>query len=114
MVGFMLGPVLDPAARERIRAVMLSAPQHVAVSAMEGMLAPATWKEDKINVPVLAIMSKSSPWPPDNEQFYRNLIPNLDYQLWSGVSHFLMIDRPGDFNDAVSAFLKKQSLLNQR
>jgi pimeloyl-ACP methyl ester carboxylesterase len=111
MVTYMVQPVLDPAARERIKAVMLSAPQHVSASAMEGMMAEEIWKDDKVTVPALAVLSQSSGWPPDNEVFYHGIIPNLDYQLWSGVSHFLMIDKPDEFNAAVAAFLKKQSLL---
>jgi pimeloyl-ACP methyl ester carboxylesterase len=90
---------------------MLSAPQHVAASAMEGMTALDIWKDDKVAVPALAVMSESSGWPPDNEALYRGIIPNLDYQLWSGVSHFLMIDKADEFKAALAAFLKKQSLL---
>jgi len=64
---------------------------------MEGMMAEEIWKDDKVAVPALAVLSQSSGWPPDNEAFYHGIIPNLDYQLWSGVSHFLMIDKPDEF-----------------
>lgn len=107
----MLAPVSSPALRQEIKSAMLSTPQYVAVSAMEAMANEAVWKEDKINVPVLAILAKSPFWPADNEQFFRSLAPKLDYQMWEGVSHFLMMEKPDKFNEAVSAFLLKNGLL---
>lgn len=107
----MLGPQVTPALRERIKASMLSTPQSVAISAMEGMADESIWPPDKIDVPVLAILAKSPFWPPDNEQFFRSLAPKLDYQMWEGVSHFLMMEKPKEFNDAVISFLDKHRLL---
>ena len=109
----MLGTQISAALKERIKTAMLSAPQHVVVGAMESMNDAAIWKQDKIEVPVLAIMAKSPFWPADNEQFYRSLAPNLDYQMWTGVGHFLMMEKPGEFNDAVAAFLAKNKLLKR-
>src|SRR5258708_4946856 len=104
----MFGPSASAELRAEIKAPMLSTPQHVAVSAMEGMLDPAIWGDDKINVPVLAVMTKN--WPPDTEQFYRSLAPKLEYRLMEGVGHFLMMEKPGEFNETVRAFLTKNGL----
>jgi pimeloyl-ACP methyl ester carboxylesterase len=112
-VAGMLAPVSSPALREEIKSTMLATPQYVAVSAMDGMASKSIWTNDKINVPVLAIMAKSPFWPPDNEQFYRSLAPNLEYHMWDGVSHFLMMEKPGEFNEALSAFLAKNRLLTK-
>ena len=112
-VAGMLAPVSSPALREEIKSMMLSTPQYVAVSAMDGMTSKVIWTNDKINVPVLAIMAKSPFWPADNEQFYRGLAPNLEYHMWEGVSHFLMMEKPGEFNEALAAFLAKNALLKK-
>ena len=110
----MMGPEVTPALREQIKTSMLSTPQHVAISAMgEGMADESIWKQDTVNVPVLAVLAKSAFWPADNEQFFRTIVPNLDYQMWNGVSHFLMMEKPKEFNDAVIAFLEKQQLLKK-
>jgi pimeloyl-ACP methyl ester carboxylesterase len=109
----MLGPQVTPALREQIKTSMLSTPQSVAISAMEGMADESIWKQDKIDVPVLAILAKSPFWPPDNEQFFRDLVPRLDYQMWDGVSHFLMMDKPKEFNEALAAFLSNNKLLRK-
>jgi pimeloyl-ACP methyl ester carboxylesterase len=107
----MLGPQVDPVLKARIKSAMLSTPQKVAVSAMEGMADESIWKQDKINVPVLAILAKSPFWPADTEQFYRSIAPKLEFQMWDGVSHFLMMEKPERFNEAVAKFATSVGLL---
>jgi pimeloyl-ACP methyl ester carboxylesterase len=111
MLAGMAGPNLAPEAKERIQASYLNTPQYVIVSAMEGMADESIWGQDKINVPVLAIMTKSPFWPADTEQFYRSIAPRLDFQRWDGVGHFLMMEKPKEFDAAVIAFLDKNALL---
>src|SRR2546425_2179191 len=113
MFAGMAGPNLSSELKERIQASFLNTPQHVIVSAMEGMADDSIWGQDKINVPVLAILAKSPFWPADTEQFYRSIAPSLDFQMWDGVGHFLMMEKPKQFNDAVIAFLDKNSLLKK-
>jgi pimeloyl-ACP methyl ester carboxylesterase len=113
MFAGMFGPSLSAAAQERIKASLLNTPQYVLVSAMEGMADTSIWGEDKINVPVLAIMSKSPFYGPDLEQRYRSIAPNLDFQIWDGVGHFIMMEKPVKFNDTVLAFLNKNKLLEK-
>jgi pimeloyl-ACP methyl ester carboxylesterase len=107
----MLAPVSPFSLRQEIKLAMLSVPQHVAVSAMDGIVSSFTGTQDKINVPALAVMTKN--WPPDNEQVYRSIAPKLDYQSWGGVSHFLMMEKPREFNEALAAFLTKNRLLKK-
>jgi len=111
MVGFMVQPVKDKKNQEEIKAAMLSAPQHVMLGAWEAMLDDAIWKQDKIKVPTLALMAKQPQWNDEYEKFVRELVPGIDYQVWEGVSHFLMLDDPQKFNETVLAFLKKNELI---
>ena len=113
MFAGMAGPNLSAELKERIQASFLNTPQHVIVSAMEGMADDSIWGQDKINVPVLAILAKTPFWPADTEQFYRSIAPNLDFRMFDGVGHFLMMEKPKQFNDAVIAFLDKNSLLKK-
>jgi pimeloyl-ACP methyl ester carboxylesterase len=113
MFAGMFGPSLSAAAQERIKASFLNTPQYVLVSAMEGMADTSIWGEDKINVPVLAIMAKSPFYGPDLEQRYRSIAPKLDFQIWDGVGHFIMMEKPVKFNDTVLAFLNKNKLLQK-
>lgn len=112
MIDNMTSPIHDAALREKIKMAMLRTPQYVAASEMEATLDPELWKPDKINVPVLMILAKQPAWSAEYEQFVRGLVPDLDYQTWEGVSHFLMMDKPEQFNSALSAFLEKHQLAN--
>ncbi|HEX9963244.1 MAG TPA: alpha/beta hydrolase [Pyrinomonadaceae bacterium] len=111
MIDGMLTPVRDAALKQQIRAAMLATPDHVAISAMDAMADDKIWTDDKINVPVLAIMAESPAWKPDTAEFYRTLAPNLDFRMWQGVSHFLMMERPQVFNQSVRFFITKNKLL---
>lgn len=110
MFSSMATTLSDPD-KERIKSSFLATPQHVIVSAMESMAEESLYATDKINVPVLAILAKSPFWAADTEQFLRSLAPDLEYQMWDGVSHFLFMDKPKEFNAAVIAFVDKKKLL---
>jgi pimeloyl-ACP methyl ester carboxylesterase len=102
---------MSPEERERVKSTFTSTPQYVLVSAMESMTQESLYGPDKVNVPVFAILAKSPFWAPDTEQYFRSLAPDFELQWWEGVGHFLMIERPKQFNEAVIAFLNKKSLL---
>jgi pimeloyl-ACP methyl ester carboxylesterase len=100
-----------PEVKPFVRSSMLATPDYVAQSAMKEMLADAYAPHAKINVPVLATMAPSPYWPKDLEAQYRNAAPNLDFRMFDGVSHFLQLERPKEFNDSVRAFVVKNKLL---
>jgi pimeloyl-ACP methyl ester carboxylesterase len=110
MSAFMTS-TLPEADKTRVKTSFESTPQHVLVSAMEAMGEDALYATDKINVPVLAILAKTPFWAPDTEQFLRSLAPDLEFQMWEGVDHFLFMGKPKEFNAAVIAFLNKKNLL---
>lgn len=107
----MLQPVTDKKLRREIRAVMTAVPEHVALSAMEGMIDEKIWTADRIEVPVLAILARSDWWKPDVEERYREIAPDLTFRMWNGVSHFLMMERPAGFNAEIRKFVAAEELL---
>ncbi|MGH9904854.1 MAG: alpha/beta fold hydrolase [Pyrinomonadaceae bacterium] len=112
MFDSMFGPLMSAETRDGIKASSLSTPQHVMVSAMEGMADPAIWGKDQVNVPVLAIMAKNEFFgPPNLDELYRVVAPKMEFQWWDGVGHFIMMEKPKEFNEAVLAFLDKNKLL---
>jgi pimeloyl-ACP methyl ester carboxylesterase len=110
LIDSMTSSIQDAALREKIRSTMLRTPQEIAASEFEATLDPALWKPDKITVPVLMLLAKQPAWNAEYEQFARGLVPDLDYQVWDGVSHFLMMEKPEQFNGAIEAFLAKHHL----
>jgi pimeloyl-ACP methyl ester carboxylesterase len=113
VIAGMTKPIKDAALRDKIKALMLKTPQHVAVSEFEATADEDLWKEDKIDVPVLMIMAKQPAWSPEYEQWVRKLIPKLDYQVWENVSHFVMMEEPREFNAALLKFLEQNQLANR-
>jgi pimeloyl-ACP methyl ester carboxylesterase len=111
VIAGMTKPIKDAALQDKIKAMMLKTPQHVAVSEFEATADEDLWKPHKIDIPVLMIMAKQPAWSPAYEQFVRGLIPKLDYQVWENVSHFLMMEKPREFNAAVLKFLQDNQLL---
>lgn len=106
----MVAQIRDEALRKKITRAMLAGPKHVGIGAMEALNEQAIWKPEPINVPVLAIYDSSAGWPEDNENFIRSLAPKLDYRAWKGVTHFLMMERPREFNDEIKSFLKRRNI----
>jgi pimeloyl-ACP methyl ester carboxylesterase len=69
------------------------------------------WGEDAINVPVLAVMAKNPFLPPNVEESFRALAPKMEFHMWNDVGHFIMMEKPKEFNEATLAFLEKNQLL---
>jgi pimeloyl-ACP methyl ester carboxylesterase len=97
--------------RKAAREVMQRTPQHVVVGALKGMLDPAIWKDDEIRVPLHVILAKNPFWSADYEKYVRKLSPQVDYHVLDGVGHFLMLEKPQEFNQLLAEFLTKQGLL---
>ncbi len=109
----MLGPEIAPQTRDHIKAVMLSTPQHVMVSSIATLSDPRFWAADKIAVPLLVVLAKSPSWTADYEAYVRGLAPDVDYQVFDGVGHFLMMEKPERFDAALLSFLEKNHLLGR-
>jgi len=111
MFAMMLGKNLSSEAQDRIKSSSASTPQNVLVSAFEGMADPSIWGEDQITVPVLAIMAKNPFYPPNVEESFRKIAPKMEFHMWDGAGHFVMMERPKEFNELVLAWLDKNKLL---
>jgi pimeloyl-ACP methyl ester carboxylesterase len=104
-------PTVEANLKSFIRVSMLATPDHVGTSAMKQMLDDAYATHGKINIPVLATMAPSPFWPKDMEQQYKTLAPNMEFRMWDGVSHFLHMEKPKEFNEQVRLFISKNKLL---
>jgi pimeloyl-ACP methyl ester carboxylesterase len=110
-VNGMLQPIQDEKLKQEIRTAMLATPDYVGLSAMEGMIDEKIWTNDKINVPTLAILAKSDWWKADEKEFFKSIAADIDFQMWEGVSHFLMMEKPKEFNQTVKKFIADKKLL---
>lgn len=97
------------ALRELVMSEMLATPQHVMLGAMLGMFGAdqSDWALDKVNVPVAVINAPSLWWANGYEKYVRSLTPQIDYAIMDGVGHFLMLEKPVEFNHRLSSVLQK-------
>jgi pimeloyl-ACP methyl ester carboxylesterase len=101
----------SPEIRTFVKSRMTKAPKHVSVGAIKGLFTPGLWKEDPIAVPMLAIMAKGRNETPEREGQFRRLNPQVEYHAMDGVGHFLMMEKPAQFNELVVRFLTAHRLL---
>ncbi|MBA3650330.1 MAG: alpha/beta hydrolase [Chthoniobacterales bacterium] len=109
-IDHFIAPIKDPAERSATREMMLRTPQRVALSEFEATSDPTLSRTDKIEVPLLVILAKSPFWE-GYEDYVRKLAPQAEFKNFEDVSHFLMLDKPAEFNETLLAFLKKNDLL---
>lgn len=100
-----------PSVKPFIRSAMLATEDYVGTSAMKNMIEDSFAQHGKIEVPVLAVMAPSPYWPKDIEAQYRAVAPDIDFQMWTGVSHFLQLERPKEFNGQLKMFIVRKKLL---
>jgi sigma-B regulation protein RsbQ len=110
MIEGMLQPA-QPQVKTFVAPAMLETPDYVGISASKEMLNDAYAAHGKIAVPVLAVMAPSDFWPSDLKEKYTAIAPALDFHLFAGVSHFLMLDKPKDFNETLAEFITRNKLL---
>jgi pimeloyl-ACP methyl ester carboxylesterase len=104
--------IADEALRHEISTTMATMPDYVGIPIAETWAMPEVWTTDQIQAPVLAVLASSSPWwPADVEAIYRSIAPRLDFQMWDGVSHFLMMEEPERFNAVLRSFIEGSRLL---
>jgi non-heme chloroperoxidase len=101
------------ALRGRVTSEMLMTPQYVMLGAMEGMFDPdqPDWDLKKVNVPVLIINAQSPLWDDDYENYVHSLSPQTDYRMMDGVGHWLMLEKPAEFNATLTAMLREFDLI---
>jgi pimeloyl-ACP methyl ester carboxylesterase len=100
-----------PAAlREQIKQSMLATPQHVMASAAENMTDPALFVPQPIGVPVVAVVADAAFWR-GYEDYLRGLAKVVEYRTLYGVGHFLMMEKPAEFNAVLAEALGRHGLI---
>lgn len=99
----MISPQTDPKLREWILSDISAAPPVVAISAMDGMMSQyisgrAAKIFDEIRLPVITV--NGDLWPINFEANRRHMF-FFDAIVLKEADHFLMLDRPEEFNRAL-------------
>jgi len=92
--------------QKHILSMMLGAPAETAVGAMKAVIDPASWKEDVFTQPVLGLYADKS--GNGDRKYMKTHFPKMDYKEIPGAGHFLMLEKPEEFNRLLMEFLDKQ------
>jgi pimeloyl-ACP methyl ester carboxylesterase len=92
--------------QKHILSMMLGAPAETAVGAMKAVMDPASWKDMAFTQPVLGLYAEKS--KAADREYIKTNFPKMDYQEIAGTGHFLMLEKPDEFNRLLKEFLDKQ------
>jgi pimeloyl-ACP methyl ester carboxylesterase len=105
MIRGMFGPGTSPQLQNQIFKMMMGPSEATANGAMQATRDSSQWKNDVIAVPVLGIYADRSRL--SNRDGLNRLYSNLEYHEIPGTAHFLMMEKPVEFNSLLTAFLGK-------
>ena len=113
-MGAMFTPGQE-AARDRVVSEMIETPQYVMISAMEGMFNAdqPDWDPGHVAVPVIAIQAPNPMWTDDYKDYVKGLSKKWTYTTMEGVGHWLMLEKPKEFNTLLTDLLRKYGLIDQ-
>jgi pimeloyl-ACP methyl ester carboxylesterase len=94
-----------PAMQTKIMNMMLGAPEATAVGAMDATDDPITPADFVLKVPTLGLYAGR---PLASKLALQPHFPNLEYTQIPDTGHFLMLEKPEEFNRLLLAFLAKQ------
>jgi len=102
------------ALRDTVLKDMLATPQYVMSGAMEGMFAEGrpNWDLKRVDVPVLVINARNRLWTPEYEAYVKELSPKTESRTIEGAGHFLMLEKPAEFNAVLVDVLSKYKLID--
>jgi pimeloyl-ACP methyl ester carboxylesterase len=106
MIRSMFSASTTPSEQTKILNMMLAPPESTAVGAMNATFDPAYWKGDVLTMPILGIYAGQSRM--GDRDYMKTHFPALEYTEVPGKGHFVMLDKPAEFNALLLAFLDKQ------
>jgi pimeloyl-ACP methyl ester carboxylesterase len=105
MIRGMFVPETPPALQQHILDMMLGAPDATAAGAMGAMFNQGAGANEVVQAPALAVVAGTADLP--NAETMRAVVPNFEATQVAGTGHFLMMEKPAEFNRLLSEFLEQ-------
>lgn len=105
MIRGMFTPATPAAVQQHVLKMMLAPPEATASGAMIATFDTASLNDFVSTVPVLGIYAGARPMA--NQDTLKKIFPNSEYVQVAGTGHFVMLERPEEFNRLLLAFLGK-------
>ncbi|HEY4360441.1 MAG TPA: alpha/beta hydrolase [Bryobacteraceae bacterium] len=107
MIRGMFGKSATPALQDHILKMMLAAPETTAYQAMAATFAPSNWPDETFAAPALGIYADHS--ASDDPAYFKKIFPHGGSVEVPGTGHFVMMEKPAEFNKLLADFLPKAS-----
>jgi pimeloyl-ACP methyl ester carboxylesterase len=105
MIRGMFTPATPPALQQHVLKMMLAAPEATAGGAMLATFDASNWTDDVMTMPVLGIYAEKSQL--GNPEYSKKIFPAFEYIEVPGTGHFVMMEKPREFNQLLTTFLNK-------
>jgi pimeloyl-ACP methyl ester carboxylesterase len=105
MIRSMFVPTTPAPLQDHILEMMLGAPEATAAGAMAAMFDPSIRWTDTIEAPSLSVYAGTATMPDAAKA--RELVPSYEATKVEGTGHFLMMEKPEEFNRLLAEFLAK-------
>jgi pimeloyl-ACP methyl ester carboxylesterase len=103
MIRGMFTPATPKPLQDQVLKMMLAAPEATAYGAMVATFDPKIWGNDVMTLPVLGVFAdKSALGHPDAT---KKIFPAYQHHEIPGTGHFLMMEKPREFNALLTAFV---------
>jgi pimeloyl-ACP methyl ester carboxylesterase len=105
MIRGMFVPTTPTAVQEKILATMLGTPEATANGAMAAMFGQTAAPDEVIRAPALAVVAGTGRVP--DTAAMKAIVPDFEATQVAGTGHFLMLEKPAEFNQLLQAFLDR-------
>jgi pimeloyl-ACP methyl ester carboxylesterase len=105
MIRGMFGKSATPAIQEHVLKMMLAPPESTATQAMAAMFVASNWTEEVMPFPVLGIYADHS--SANDPAYMKKIFPSSKVEEVPGTGHFVMLEKPKEFNTLLSDFVAK-------
>lgn len=105
MIRGMFGKGATPAIQDHILKMMLAAPETTAYQAMVATFAASNWVDESFPEPALGIYADHS--ASDDPVYFKKIFLNGSAIEVPGTGHFVMLEKPAEFNKLLADFLPK-------
>ena len=103
MIRGMFSKATTPPLQDHILKMMLAAPETTAYQAMSATFAPANWPNEQLNFPALGVYADHS--GADDPAYFKRTFPQGHSVQVPGTGHFVMMEKPAEFNKLLADFL---------
>ena len=105
MIRGMFTPATPKPLQDHVLKMMLSAPEATAYGAMVATFDPKIWGNDAMTMPVLGLFADKSAL--GNPESTKKIFTNYEHHEIPGTGHFLMMEKPREFNALLTGFVDK-------